>query len=85
MNSYSYNYAEIGTKLCQNNQDKKTAETIKCNYKIQGSRENLAIKNVPNFYWVAFKQSYKKNPLRIFIWMQKFIEFYLPHYEISQL
>ena len=33
------------TKMCQNNQTIETAETIKYKYKIQGSRENLAIKN----------------------------------------
>ena len=31
--------------MCQKQSDKKTAETIKHKYKIQGSREILAIKN----------------------------------------
>ena len=38
----------------------------------------------PIFRRLSIKQSYKisKNPLRMFIWMQKSIEFHLPHYEI---
>ena len=38
-------------------------------------------------YEPSIKRFYKisKNPLRMFIWMQKSIEFHLPHYEIPQL
>ena len=43
-------------------------------------------KNVSNFWWLTPKLCYKisRNPLRMFIWMQKSIEFYLKHYEIPQ-
>ena len=39
------------------------------------------------FWQPSIKRFYKisKNPLRMFIWMQKSIEFHLPHYEIPQL
>ena len=39
------------------------------------------------FWQPSIKRFYKvsKNPLRMFIWMQKSIELHLPHYEIPQL
>ena len=38
------------------------------------------------FFLTAFNQKVLQNyPLRMFIWMQKSIEFHLPHYEISEL
>ena len=36
-----------------------------------------------NFELKSLKE-YKKKPTRMFIWMQKFVQFYLPHYEIPQ-
>ena len=50
--------------------------------------ENFSFsKNVPNFWRLTPKLCYQisRNPLRMFIWMQKAIEFYLKHYEILQL
>ena len=48
------------------------------------SKHGLFSKSVPNFWRLLIKQSYmiSKNPLRMSIWMQKSIEFHLPHYEI---
>ena len=51
------------------------------------SNQGLLSKNAPNLFWLSIKQSYNvsKNPLRTLIWIQKSIEFHLPHYEIPQL
>ena len=52
------------------------------------SKKNIFYQNlVPYFWWVHLKFFYNvpKNPLRVFIGVEKSIEFYLPHYEISQL
>ena len=48
--------------------------------------KNIFSKNVPNFWWLCTKFSCKisKNPLRRFIWIQKSIEFQLPHCKIPQ-
>ena len=51
------------------------------------SKHGLFSKNVPNFWWLSIKQSYKisKNTFRRLIQMQKSIEFWLHHWEIPQL
>ena len=43
-------------------------------------------RNIPNLCRQSLKLSYiiSKNPLRIFIWVQNSIEFYLKHHNISQ-
>ena len=48
--------------------------------------KNIFSKNVPNFRRLCTKFSCKisKNPLRRFIWIQKSIEFQLPHCKIPQ-
>jgi len=60
---------------------------IKSIYFFNHSCKTLFSKNVPYFSRLCLKLSYKiqTNPFRIFIRMQKFIEFQPPPYEIPQL
>ena len=53
---------------------------IKSIYIFHQSHKTLFSKNVPYFCRLVIKLSYKiqTNPLRMFIWNQKFIEFHLP-------
>ena len=57
---------------------------IKSIYFFYQSEKTLFSKNVPYFCQLRFKLSYKiqTNPFRMFIRVQKCIEFHLPHYEI---
>ena len=59
---------------------------IKSIYFLNHSCKTLFCKNVPNFCQLRLKLSYKiqKNPFRMFIRVQKCIEFHLPPYEIPQ-
>ena len=60
---------------------------IKNIYLFNHSCKTLFSKNVPYFCQLRLKLSYKiqTNPFRMFIRVQKCIEFHLPHYEIPQL
>ena len=59
---------------------------IKSIYFSNHSCKTLFSKNVPYFCQLRLKLSYKiqKNPFRMFIRVQKCIEFHLPPYKISQ-
>ena len=60
---------------------------IKSIYFFNHSCKTLFSKYVPYFYQLCLKLSYKiqTNPFRMFIRVQKCIEFHLPPYEIPQL
>ena len=59
---------------------------IKSIYFFNHSCNTLLSKNVPYFYWLCLKLSYKiqTDPFRMFIRMQKYIEFHPPPCEIPQ-
>ena len=64
----------------------KRTTFIKSIYFFDQSEKSLFSKNEPYFWRLIIKLSYKMqtNPFRMFIWMQKPVEFQLPPYEIPQ-
>ena len=59
---------------------------IKSMYLFDQSEKTLFSKNEPYFWWLVIKLSYKilTNPFRMFIWVQKYIEFCMPPNKIPQ-
>ena len=75
---------------------KKIALLTQISNKKTNFRKVKLVLDLENWHWElkiasfwklsSIKQSYKisKNPLEMFIWMQKSTEFHLPHYEIPK-